>query len=168
MVKIGTKTVREVATELNVSKQAIHKKINQLPPTLKPKKIKGAYRLSPKTVDYIRTTTTTSTNDNQNDNQPSDNQVDGEKAILKELKRENERLYQQLETKDSQLKERDKLLSDLTKIIDQQQQLTLRTDNRYEKLEIELESLKEETQLEEKETIIEETQATKRWWHFFK
>lgn len=43
-----TFTVRELAEELGVSKQAIHKKINQLPSELTPKKLEGAYQLTEK------------------------------------------------------------------------------------------------------------------------
>ena len=49
-----TFTVRELAEELGVSKQAIHKKINQLPSELTPKKLEGAYQLTEEIADSIR------------------------------------------------------------------------------------------------------------------
>ncbi|HBT59453.1 MAG TPA: hypothetical protein DEA45_01360 [Acholeplasmataceae bacterium] len=166
MIVIKTKSVSEVAKELNISRQAVHQKIKQLPSNLTPNKVNGAYQLTPAIVDFIRNNTSSTINDNQFGNQTIDKQVDGLKEVLKEIKRENEKLYQQLETKDKQLAERDELLKELKRLIDQQQQLTLQANNRNEKLEIELESLKDE---KEKEVIIEsKTQATKKWWQFFK
>lgn len=185
MSKIKIKSVSEVAKELNISRQAVHQKLKQLPSNLTPKKVNGAYQLTPDIVDFISGNTSSTNSVNQVDNQPIDKEVDGIIEVLTELKRQNEKLHQQLEVKDKQIEAKDKqladqkeLLSDLTRLVDQQQQLTLRTDNKNEKLEIELKSLKEEkeiiieeTQAEEKrddEIIIEETQAIKRWWQFFK
>ena len=49
-----TFTGRELAEELRVSNQAIHKKINQLPSELTPKKLEGAYQLTEEIADSIR------------------------------------------------------------------------------------------------------------------
>lgn len=74
-------SVKELAEELNITKQAIHKKIAQLPTELTPNKINGAYRLSPETVDFIKNSTNSKPTDNQKSNQP----VEGEVVALKML-----------------------------------------------------------------------------------
>lgn len=61
-------TVKKLADELEISKQAIHKRIKQLPPELKPELIKGAYRLSDQTANFIRDSVQPTTSDNQPDN----------------------------------------------------------------------------------------------------
>lgn len=61
-------TVKKLADELEISKQAIHKRIKQLPPALKPELIKGAYRLSDQTANFIRDSVQPTTSDNQPDN----------------------------------------------------------------------------------------------------
>lgn len=166
MIVIKTKSVSEVAKELNISRQAVHQKLKHLPSNLSPNKINGAYQLTPDIVDFIRGSTSSSTSVNQVDNQSVDEQIDGLKKVLKEVKRENEKLYEQLDTKDKQLAKKDELLSESNRIVDQQQQLTLQANNKNEKLEIELNSLKDQ---KEEDIIIEsETRATKKWWQFFK
>ena len=50
---IATFTVRELAEELGISKQAVHKKINQLPTELTPKKVDAAYQLTHEIASFI-------------------------------------------------------------------------------------------------------------------
>ena len=236
--KIETKTVREVAEIIGVSKQAIFKKINQLPPELTPTKVNGVYQLSPRIVDFIVNSTKTG-NDKidevTTDNQPVDDQlatlnaiinelksdksylneqiyikdkqlerkntpptgnlhVDSEVATLKELIRElkgdktllNEQLREKdkeinnqsiddmsetmkllFEQKDNEIKriemeltDKNKQIEKLHSLIDQQQQLALQTQLQNNKLQLQLEEIKEKSDFDIKDK--------KKWWHFFK
>lgn len=78
---MNTLSVKKLADELKVSKQAIHKRIKQLPSNLKPELVKGAYELSVETADYIRSEVQ-STTDNR---QPINHQpVNDDQSIVKE------------------------------------------------------------------------------------
>lgn len=106
MSKIETKTVREVAEILGVTKQAIFKKINQLPTELTPTKKNGTYQLSPRIVDFI-VRNTRSTMDTPikrtTDNQLVDAEVDTLKEMIEELKSDKALLSEQIAIKDEQL-----------------------------------------------------------------
>lgn len=151
-------SVKELAEELNITKQAIHKKIAQLPTELMPNKINGAYRLSPKTIDFIKKSTNEKTTDNQQNNQPVEGEVVALKMLIEELKEEKDKLYKQLDQKDNQLHQAQKL-------VDQQQQLTLQANRRNERLQLQLNQFEEEEiekHQEEDSKIVE-----KKWWHFW-
>lgn len=148
---MGDLSVKELAEELNVTKQAIHKKITQLPTELTPKKVNGAYRLSPEIVDIIRNSTNEQPTDNQQNNQPVEGEVVALKMLVDELKEEKEKLYKQLDQKDSQLHQ-------VQKLVDQQQQLTLQANRQNERLQLQLDQFEEE---EDNKT------DEKKWWHFW-
>lgn len=112
-------TVKQLADELNITTQAMHKKINQLPPGLKPKKVKGAYAIQPETADYIRENTASY----HKDKQPDDNQADNQDTTIKTLQ-------EQLKTKDEQIKE-------LHRLLNQQQQLNLHASEQINQFQIE-------------------------------
>lgn len=157
-------SVRELANELNISKQAVHKKINQLPDKLTPKKVNGAYRLTPKVVAAIKDLTDSSPADNQLDNQPVDGEVDTLKMAIEELKKDKEQLYKQLDQKDTQLGQAQKL-------VDQQQQLTLQANKQNERLQLQLELYENgENDLESKTNINKKTEdnKNKKWWKIWK
>ena len=149
-----TFTVRELAEELGVSKQAIHKKINQLPSELTPKKLEGAYQLTEEMADSIRASVKNATTVNQPVNQPVDGEVGALKMMIKELKEEKAKLYDQLEKKDEQL-------SQLQKLVDQQQQLTLQANHHNERLQLQLQVV------QEKENEISDSSEQKKWWQFW-
>lgn len=149
-----TFTVRELAEELGVSKQAIHKKINQLPSELTPKKLEGDYQLTEEIADSIRASVKNATTVNQPVNQPVDGEVGALKMMIKELKEEKAKLYDQLEKKDEQL-------SQLQKLVDQQQQLTLQANHHNERLQLQLQVV------QEKENEISDSSEQKKWWQFW-
>jgi len=157
-------SVRELANELNISKQAVHKKINQLPAKLTPKKVNGAYRLSPKVVAAIKDLTDSSPTDNQLDNQPVDGEVVALKMVIEELKKDKEQLYKQLDQKDTQL-------GQVQKLVDQQQQLTLQANKQNERLQLQLELYENgENDLEIKTNTNKKTEdnKNKKWWKIWK
>lgn len=153
-----TFTVRELAEELGVSKQAIHKKINQLPSELTPKKLEGDYQLTEEIADSIRASVKNATTVNQPVNQPVDGEVGALKMMIKELKEEKAKLYDQLERKDEQL-------SQLQKLVDQQQQLTLQANHHNERLQLQLQVVQEK----ENEVVesADDSCEQKKWWQFW-
>ena len=96
---IATFTVRELAEELGISKQAVHKKINQLPTELTPKKVDGAYQLTHEIASFIRDSGKIPATGNQPVNQLINGEVDALKMMIKELQEEKEKIYGQLEKK---------------------------------------------------------------------
>lgn len=153
-----TFTVRELAEELVVSKQAIHKKINQLPSELTPKKLEGDYQLTEEIADSIRASVKNATTVNQPVNQPVDGEVGALKMMIKELKEEKAKLYDQLERKDEQL-------SQLQKLVNQQQQLTLQANHHNERLQLQLQVVQEK----ENEVVesADDSCEQKKWWQFW-
>ena len=153
-----TFTVRELAEELVVSKQAIHKKINQLPSELTPKKLEGDYQLTEEIADSIRASVKNATTVNQPVNQPVDGEVGALKMMIKELKEEKAKLYDQLERKDEQL-------SQLQKLVNQQQQLTLQANRQNERLQLQLQVVQEK----ENEVVesADDSCEQKKWWQFW-
>lgn len=154
-------SVKELAEELNITKQAIHKKIARLPTELTPNKINGAYRLSPEIVDFIKNSTNEKPTDNQQNNQRVEGEVVALKMLIEELKEEKKKLYKQLDQKDSQLHQ-------VQKLVDQQQQLTLQANRQNERLQLQLNQFKKEEKEkhEEEDNKIEEKKE-KKWWYFW-
>ena len=147
-------SIKELSEELGISRQAVYKRIHQLPTQCQPKKIDGVYKLTPKTVDLIRNfedvTTKLPTNDNQ--------LVGIMKTQINELKEDKERLYEQLFQKDKQL-------DHLQKLLDQQQQLTLQANRQNERLQLQLQFFQEkDDEVEEEET---DSPERKKWWQFW-
>lgn len=156
-------TVRELSKELDVTKQALHKRISQLPTELTPKKVGGAYMLTPDIVEYIKEEMNIVDSPSQSDSQSVDSEVDKEvdalNKLVDELKAEKERLYGQIDKKDDQI-------TQLQKLVDQQQQLTLYSNEQSKRLQLELETLEEEKEKEEETE--QETEEGKKWWQLFK
>ena len=156
---IATFTVRELAEELGISKQAVHKKINQLPTELTPKKVDAAYQLTHEIASFIRDSGKIPATGNQPVNQLINGEVDALKMMIKELQEEKEKIYGQLEKKDIQL-------DHLQKLIDQQQQLTLQANRQNERLQLQLELIQEKEDQPLKDEKIDS--PIKKWWHFWK
>ena len=155
---IATFTVRELAEELGISKQAVHKKINQLPTELTPKKVDGAYQLTHEIANFIRDSGKIPATVNQPVNQLINGEVDALKMMIKELQEEKEKIYGQLEKKDIQV-------DHLQKLIDQQQQLTLQANRQNERLQLQLQVVQEK----ENEVVesADDSCEQKKWWQFW-
>lgn len=121
-----TISIKELSEELGISRQAVYKRINQLPKSSQPKKIDGVYKLTPPIIDLIRNIDKVSTDDTTNDN----NLVVIMETRINELKEVQKKLYEQLDQKDKQLDQFQTLL-------DQQQRLTLQTNKQIEQLQLE-------------------------------
>jgi len=120
-------SVKELSEELGISRQAVYKRINQLPDRSQPKKIDGVYRLTPQIVDLIRNFEDVTTEETTYDNQ----MVVIMETRINELKEVQKKLYEQLDQKDKQLHQFQTLL-------DQQQRLTLQSNKQIEQLQLEL------------------------------
>lgn len=114
-----TISVRELSEELGISKQAIHKRMEQLPFQFQPKMVDGVYQLTPEIVDAIRSSKKKSTTVNQ----PEVDYVDALETQIKELKEEKKRLYSQLDQ--------------FQTLLNQQQQLTLQSNQQIHQLQLE-------------------------------
>ncbi|SDQ02706.1 AsnC family protein [Carnobacterium viridans] len=123
---MATISVKKLSEELGISKQAVHKRIEQLPDRFQPKKVDGIYELTAETADAIRKNKKASTTVNQ----PSVDAVDALKMQINELKEEKKRLYGQLDQ--------------FQLLLDQQQQLTLQSNQQIQQLQLSITSQSEE------------------------
>lgn len=113
-----TVSVRELAKELGISKQAIHKRTEQLPPEFQPEKVDGVYELTPRIADAIRDSKKQATTVNQ----PQVDEVDVLNRQISDLKEDKKQLYRQLDQ--------------YQKLLDQQQQLTLQSNQQIHQLQL--------------------------------
>lgn len=123
---MATISVKKLSEELGISKQAVHKRIEQLPDCFQPKKVDGVYELTAETADAIRKNKKASTTVNQ----PMVDAVDALKMQINELKEEKKRLYGQLDQ--------------FQLLLDQQQQLTLQSNQQIQQLQLSITSQSEE------------------------
>lgn len=108
-------TIKELSEELGITKQAIRKHLTKLPKNLHTKKDGNTILLPPAVADFIRKNI--------------------QKSLpKKETSAETMALIKQMAEKDSQI-------AKLQTLLDQQQQLTLQSNNRADKLELELKAL---------------------------
>lgn len=113
-----TISVKKLSEELGISKQAIHKRMEQLPTRFQPKKIDGVYELTAEIADAIRNYKKESTAVNQ----PEVDHVDALRMQINELKEDKKRLYGQLDQ--------------FQTLLDQQQQLTLQSNQQIQQLQL--------------------------------
>lgn len=133
-----TISVKELSEELGISKQAIHKRMEQLPTQFQPEMVDGVYELTPKIADAIRLSKKESTTVNQ----PVVDHIDALGMQIRELKEEKERLYGQLDQ--------------FQTLLNQQQQLTLQSNQQIHQLQLEASKQTEE------QTSPEPVQAEKK------
>lgn len=126
---MATISVKKLSEELGISKQAVHKRIEQLPDRFQPKKVDGVYDLTAETADAIRKNKKSSTSVNQKKVDAVD-EVDALKMQINELKEEKKRLYGQLDQ--------------FQLLLDQQQQLTLQSNQQIQQLQLSITSQSEE------------------------
>jgi len=157
------KTIKQLADELGVSKQAIRKHIDKLPPTLLVTKKGNTIFLSTEIVNYIQGKV--KKKDTVSEKKVTSN-VDSNFKSLTGNKEEvfsnlgNDFLEKQLLAKDKQLEEKDNQIKALHKLLDQQQILTLQANKKIE--ELELKSNEGESQKKENEFSFSEEQEEKQ------
>jgi len=123
------KTIKELADELGVSKQAIRKHLDKLPDTLSVTKEKGIVYLNTDVETFVKsriTKVTSKVTDNVSGNLTDDFMS----RILF--------LEKQMGIKDKQLETKDNQLEIVYRLLDQQQQLTLQANKKIEQLELSL------------------------------
>jgi len=176
------KTIKELADELNISKQAVRKHFDKMPTKLIPTKVDGRYMISLESACYIKSKVLKEIPPtNQVDstiNQPIDIKVDSivTETLMNKLLKEKEDRISFLENQNE----------NLNKLLDQQQQLTLQSNKQIEQLqnqlmllapqkeqaETEARGSDSETQNVSEEELqvesIEDDRDEKKWWHFWK
>jgi predicted transcriptional regulator len=152
VIILNDKTIKELADELGVSKQAIRKHLDKLPPELSVTKTNRVFTLNPYLQDFIRKKIGKVT-DNQDGNEFV-SVTDIHNTIISELKQDKVDLKHQV--------------NELQKLLDQQQQLTLQSNQRIEQLEKQLQIGLEKAAEETSESSVQDTPAPgKKWWSFF-
>lgn len=136
-------TIKELADELGVSKQAIRKHLEKLPPTLSVTKKENAIYLDTAVTAFVRSKVTRVTgNLTSNVTGNKFNEKEADNNLKRDEKNANNYeiekiLNEQLKIKDKQLAEKDKQIQTMQKLLDQQQ-LSLQSNKQIEKLQFQL------------------------------
>jgi len=125
-LEIMPKTIRELADELNVSKQTIQYQYQRLPAKKRQKDSRGANIISPTAERIIRDKVAKPfiAKNQQTDSKKTTKTSKENNELVATLRREVEDLKSQ---RDKQLATKDQQIDHLTKLVDQQQQLQLAT-----------------------------------------
>ena len=125
-----SKTIKQLADELNVSRQYIHKVINLLPKNRQPKKVNNRYTVDTNAErnikDYMKVDHTSSSTRKQSKH--VDEVYGLQEKRITDLKEQNA-FYKE------QIHELQKRLENSQKLIDQEQQLHLTDQKRIERIE---------------------------------
>ena len=182
------KTIRELAEELDVSKQAIQYHIKHLTNKNRQTNEKGIVVLSAEEQRFIKSrvdkqTNKTKTNKPANDKQrDKETKLDINNYLLSELEEVKKNRDKQLAVKDKQIENKDSQISQMQNLLDQQQRLALQDKQLLEEYNAEIKDLKALTMAShdgekgvmaqnqpEPETDTAESQPKpKKWWHFGK
>ncbi|MGY3748478.1 DUF536 domain-containing protein [Vagococcus salmoninarum] len=145
------KTIKELADELGVSKQAIRKHLDKLPPTLSVTKEQGKIILDADVIAFVKSRVTAVTREVTGN-------VGGE--VDTELLDRIIFLEKQIDVKDGQLEIKDNQLNQVHKLLDQQQVLTLQANKKIAELET---SLADPDETDE-QTEVESNTGKKSFW----
>jgi len=178
------KTIRELADELGVSKQAIQYHIKSLTNKNRQTNDKGIVILSVEEQLFIRNRVDKQTNKKQTNKRQTDKQKswDINQYLLSEIEEVKKSRDKQLAVKDKQLENKDLQISQMQNLLDQQQRLALQDKKMVEEYKAEIKELKalnmpsqdiEKEDLFQKETAVENIkeatqQRNNKWWHFFR
>ena len=178
------KTIRELAEELGVSKQAIQYHIKSLTNKKRQTNDKGIVVLSLEEQRFIRSkvdkqTNKTKTNDKQTD---KETEWDIHNYLISELDEVRKNRDKQLAVKDKQLENKDSQISQMQNLLDQQQRLALQDKKLLEEYKAEIKYLKSlampsreveksalhQSEPEQKTEPAEPQTKLKKWWRFGK
>ncbi|MCM0598329.1 MarR family transcriptional regulator [Periweissella fabalis] len=176
------KTIRELAEELGVSKQAIQYHIKYLTNKDRQTNDKGIVVLSIEEQRFIRSRVDKQTNKRTNKNQANGfgnkKEWNVDQYLLSEIEDVRKNRDKQLAVKDKQLENKDLQISQLQNLLDQQQRLALQDKQLIEEYKAEIKDLKalaipshevEKYVSPQSETESAEAQAKpKKWWQFKK
>ena len=147
-------TIKEIADDLKVTKQAIRKRVDNLDTKLVAKGVDGkTILISAKGVELLRNkatnrVSTDSTNDDTNVNTNVNTNIDTNNADTIKL------LQDILDTLKEQLKQKDEQIKELNKALDQEQKLHAMTQQKILELEEKKADVEEETQKKEPKVSI--------------
>lgn len=149
-------TIKELADELGITKQAVRRYFDQLPTELVPTKKGGSYQINPKAQAFIKDRVNRV--DSKLDSQIDTNKVDVDTKLDSHVDSKNDSelvKFQKefIQDKNEQIESLKEQIKKLHTLLDQQQQLTLQSNKQIDKLQLQLESTSgentEETKTEE-------------------
>lgn len=178
---MAAKTIKELADEIGVSKTAIHKKVT---PDMRKKffsKIGNKFVISEEGQEAIKSTFIVSFSETENwkpetDNsktketksentqtEPTTKETKSQTTITREVSENNlsETAIKIIENYQNQLEQKDMQLSELHKLLDQQQQLTLQSNQHNDHLRLQLKAYEDE------QSDVNDLSQNK-WWQFWK
>jgi DNA-binding transcriptional MocR family regulator len=182
------KTIKELADELNVTKQNIQYHYQRLPKELQLKSSNGSNLINSKAEKIILGKVESGSKSNTKDQQISskenfeDEKLDNPfiNRLIKEveyLKIDKDKI---ISTKDQQISSKDQQIEKLTNLLDQQQRLALQDKKVLEEYKEEIKGLKSlmvPVREDEKDPIVQQSKdidnikeephtKNKKWWHF--
>ena len=125
-----SKTIKELAKELDVSNQYIQKVIHQLPKTKQPQKTNGTFKITSNAEAAIREYMGTS-HRKKTTKQPNNSSS----SVVRLQQRYIDKLEQQIDEKDRQISKLQEQNIENQKLIDQEQQLHLADQERIKEIE---------------------------------
>ena len=181
------KTIRELADEFKVSKQAVRKRLTDefrenYVETVHSNGVEtlvvtvSGYRLLKQHFSGSNGSGNVGSNIGGNDNVTSDNKQTTDNSYVFKI------LEQQLSIKDKQIENKDSQISQMQNLLDQQQRLALQDKQLIEEYKAEIKGLKaltmtphddgekevaEQNQPEPETNTVESQHKPKKWWHFF-
>ena len=182
------KTIKELADELNVTKQNIQYHYQRLPKELQLKSSNGSNLINSKAEKIILGKVESGSKSNTKDQQISskenfeDEKLDNPfiNRLIKEveyLKIDKDKI---ISTKDQQISSKDQQIEKLTNLLDQQQRLALQDKKLLEEYEEEIKELKSlmvPVRKDDKDPMVQKSKdidntkeelhtKNKKWWHF--
>lgn len=181
------KTIKELADELGVSKQAIQYHIKSLTNKNRQTNDKGVMVLSVIEQDFIRGKVDKQKNKKKTNESTKNRQTDKQKEpninqyLLNEIEEVKKNRDKQLAVKDKQIENKDIQIAQMQNLLDQQQRLALQDKKLLEEYKAEIKDLKslsmptkdiEKEDSVQKENTIENIKEmpqkqNKKWWHFW-
>jgi predicted DNA-binding protein YlxM (UPF0122 family) len=176
------KTIRELAEELDVSKQAIQYHIKHLTNKNRQTNDKGIVVLSAEEQRFIKSRVDKQTNKPANDKQrDKETKLDINNYLLSELEEVKKNRDKQLAVKDKQIENKDSQISQMQNLLDQQQRLALQDKQLLEEYKAEIKELESLTvaphddgekevaahkQPEPENSTPDSQPKPKKWWRF--
>ena len=140
-------TIKELADKLGISKQAVRRYFDQLPPSLIPIKKGGTYRINPEAQMFIANKVSRVDTNIDSKLDTNKNNVDTKLGTHVDTSQKEEIQLLQKEViadKNEQINSLKKQVERLHTLLDQQQQLTLQSNKQIDKLQLQLETKEEE------------------------
>jgi len=162
-----SKTVKELADELGVTRQYIQKIISELPATKKPIKQQHRYIIDDQAESLIKAKF-----NNNSDNKETNKATKETNKVVNVNNRTIKALIDQLNSKDNEISRLHDSMDQLTKLLDQSQRLQLMAENKIEKLEqpkaTNTTPRKEPKKQDQPESVKEEPKKKKGFWSRFR